>query len=441
MASRKIQTEIDRTLKKVNEGVELFDEIWDKVQDAPSQAQKEHKEAELKKEIKKLQRLREQLKAWQLSNDIKDKRPINDARKLIEVKMEAFKIVERETKTKAYSKEGLAQTTRPDPADSARAHTTAWVNQCIQSLSDRIAELELETEAPTGNKKKRGQRAESTPEGQMERNKWHSLKLEQILRLIDNGEVEPADVDDIRDDIEEFIDAKGAMDRSEEECLYDPLDLPSLESRGLSPIPASLSKKELAHEAPAKREDKKPVKEEKRKEQPEKKDLSRKGEATPPVQPAMVKTLSAVGPPLPRQPEAKQPAENKPPAKEKASEQPSQQSQKGETLSKLFEMSSRNLPEAWSSEFQALYNPRMPARTPPYFPQVPHPALNSFATFEKFELDTLFFIFYYEPATYRQTLATAELKRRGWAFDAQTKRWSRADATWDWESAWGLRQC
>ena len=28
---RKLQTEIDRTLKKVDEGVELFDEIWDKV--------------------------------------------------------------------------------------------------------------------------------------------------------------------------------------------------------------------------------------------------------------------------------------------------------------------------------------------------------------------------------------------------------------------------
>ena len=28
--ARKLQTEIDRTLKKVEEGVEIFDEIWDK---------------------------------------------------------------------------------------------------------------------------------------------------------------------------------------------------------------------------------------------------------------------------------------------------------------------------------------------------------------------------------------------------------------------------
>lgn len=30
-AARKIQTEIDRTLKKVQEGIDVFDEIWDKV--------------------------------------------------------------------------------------------------------------------------------------------------------------------------------------------------------------------------------------------------------------------------------------------------------------------------------------------------------------------------------------------------------------------------
>ena len=30
-ANRKLQSEIDRTLKKVNEGIEIFDQIWDKV--------------------------------------------------------------------------------------------------------------------------------------------------------------------------------------------------------------------------------------------------------------------------------------------------------------------------------------------------------------------------------------------------------------------------
>ena len=38
---RKLQTEIDRTLKKVEEGVEIFDRIFNKVQDSENQNQKE----------------------------------------------------------------------------------------------------------------------------------------------------------------------------------------------------------------------------------------------------------------------------------------------------------------------------------------------------------------------------------------------------------------
>lgn len=49
------EAEIDRTLKKVDEGVALFDEIWDKVYSATQQNQKEKYEGDLKKEIKKLQ--------------------------------------------------------------------------------------------------------------------------------------------------------------------------------------------------------------------------------------------------------------------------------------------------------------------------------------------------------------------------------------------------
>ena len=39
-AARKLQSEIDRTLKKINEGNEAFDEIWEKVYSAPSASQK-----------------------------------------------------------------------------------------------------------------------------------------------------------------------------------------------------------------------------------------------------------------------------------------------------------------------------------------------------------------------------------------------------------------
>ncbi|MFS7899603.1 putative CCR4-Not complex component, Not domain, pectin lyase [Helianthus anomalus] len=43
-----------------------------------------------------------------------------DARKLIEHEMERFKICEKETKTKAFSKEGLGQQPKTDPKEKAK---------------------------------------------------------------------------------------------------------------------------------------------------------------------------------------------------------------------------------------------------------------------------------------------------------------------------------
>ena len=96
--------EIERCLKKVTEGVETFEDIWQKVDrdistiliaifkttlalqvhTAPNPNQKDKYEQELKKEIKKLQRLRDQIKAWISSTEIKDKKSLQEARKNIE---------------------------------------------------------------------------------------------------------------------------------------------------------------------------------------------------------------------------------------------------------------------------------------------------------------------------------------------------------------------
>ena len=51
MAARKLQTEIDRTFKKVSEGVELFEGLYDKLQTSSNQGQKEKLESDLKTQI------------------------------------------------------------------------------------------------------------------------------------------------------------------------------------------------------------------------------------------------------------------------------------------------------------------------------------------------------------------------------------------------------
>ncbi|KAK5007825.1 CCR4-NOT core subunit [Elasticomyces elasticus] len=84
MAARKLQQEIDKTFKRVAEGVATFESIYEKLQQSTNASQKDKLEDALKKEIKKLQRCRDQIKAWASMNDIKDKKPLLDQRKLIE---------------------------------------------------------------------------------------------------------------------------------------------------------------------------------------------------------------------------------------------------------------------------------------------------------------------------------------------------------------------
>ena len=81
-ATRKLQTEIQQVFRKVEEGVILFDDILEKVVAAGQQSLKEKYEGDLKKEIKKLQRLRDQIKTWLGSSEIKDKAQLTEARKV-----------------------------------------------------------------------------------------------------------------------------------------------------------------------------------------------------------------------------------------------------------------------------------------------------------------------------------------------------------------------
>ena len=71
-------------MKKVAEGVDTFETIFEKIQSSSNITQKEKYESELKKEIKKLQRYRDQIKTWLSSNEIKDKRALTENRRLIE---------------------------------------------------------------------------------------------------------------------------------------------------------------------------------------------------------------------------------------------------------------------------------------------------------------------------------------------------------------------
>lgn len=231
--ARKLQTEIDRVMKKVDEGVELFDDIYEKVYSAEQQSQKEKFEVELKKEIKKLQRLRDQIKSWISGSEVKDKDNLLEYRRLIETKMEAFKVVEKETKTKTFSKEGLARQEKLDPEEQKREETIKWISEVIDSLQTHIDEQDLEIEklsAGRGKKTNKNQIEECNQH--LLSHKFHMSKLEGIMRLVRNDRISPDTVDEVREDLEYYLESHEEDDYMmayDEECFYDVLGLDDLD--------------------------------------------------------------------------------------------------------------------------------------------------------------------------------------------------------------------
>lgn len=66
--------------------------------------------------------------------------------------MEQFKICEKDTKTKAYSKEGLAREARTDPKEIDREEKRCWLNDCLESLGDLVDSIDGEVEKMTSVK-------------------------------------------------------------------------------------------------------------------------------------------------------------------------------------------------------------------------------------------------------------------------------------------------
>ncbi|KAF7908657.1 uncharacterized protein EAF01_004412 [Botrytis porri] len=230
MAARKLQQEVDKCFKKVTEGVAEFESIYDKIEQCTNAAQKEKLEDNLKREIKKLQRLRDQIKTWAASNDIKDKGPLLDHRKLIETQMEKFKAVEKAMKTKAYSKEGLSAAAKLDPKERAKMETGEFLGNMVEELERQIETMEAERESISATMKKgktQSAKADRIAEldNSTERHKFHQNKLELIKRCLENGTVEVEQVKDLEESIKYYVTDNMNDDFMEDEEMYDELNL------------------------------------------------------------------------------------------------------------------------------------------------------------------------------------------------------------------------
>ncbi|XP_043357117.1 CCR4-NOT transcription complex subunit 3 isoform X10 [Dermochelys coriacea] len=200
---RKLQGEIDRCLKKVSEGVEQFEDIWQKLHNAANANQKEKYEADLKKEIKKLQRLRDQIKTWVASNEIKDKRQLIDNRKLIET------------------------------------NTIDTLNMQVDQFESEVESLSVQTRKKKGDKDKQD-RIEGLKR-HIEKHRYHIRMLETILRMLDNDSIQVDSIRKIKDDVEYYVDSSQDPDFEENEFLYDDLDLEDIPQALVATSPPSHS--------------------------------------------------------------------------------------------------------------------------------------------------------------------------------------------------------
>lgn len=144
--------------------------------------------------------------------------------------MERFKQIEKEMKTKAYSREGLMQKERLDPKDKEKAEACEFVTNAVDELSRQIETVEFEIEQLEGASTKRGQkkaRVERLEEMNRlnERRKFHINRLELVLRLLENDQLEADSVNDLKDAIQYYVECNQEPDFEEDEGLYDELNL------------------------------------------------------------------------------------------------------------------------------------------------------------------------------------------------------------------------
>ncbi|GMC18919.1 unnamed protein product [Saccharomyces cerevisiae] len=237
MAHRKLQQEVDRVFKKINEGLEIFNSYYERHESCTNNpSQKDKLESDLKREVKKLQRLREQIKSWQSSPDIKDKDSLLDYRRSVEIAMEKYKAVEKASKEKAYSNISLKKSETLDPQERERRDISEYLSQMIDELERQYDSLQVEIDKLLLLNKKKKTSSTTNDEKKEQykrfqaRYRWHQQQMELALRLLANEELDPQDVKNVQDDINYFVESNQDPDFVEDETIYDGLNLQSNEA-------------------------------------------------------------------------------------------------------------------------------------------------------------------------------------------------------------------
>ncbi|MES1916779.1 MAG: hypothetical protein MHM6MM_008565 [Cercozoa sp. M6MM] len=226
-AARKLQREIETVLKKVDDGIVEFERLWDKVYSADTASQKEKYEGELKGQIKKLQRLRESVKNWVSQGAVRDPHRLQEARHRVEQCMERFKVCERETKLKEYSKEALNAYRKKDPLDARKYKAKEWIDRYRHTLEDQLEEYEDELSSLMGRAGRRRQAKQERVEELehwVERHRYHISSLKKLWNRLRKNAADLDVVESLEEEVEYYVEQHQDEDFYEDEALYDRLD-------------------------------------------------------------------------------------------------------------------------------------------------------------------------------------------------------------------------
>lgn len=144
--------------------------------------------------------------------------------------MEKFKAVEKEMKTKAFSKEGLSAAAKLDPEERKKQEACDFLSGMVEELERQIETLEAEEDSLQAtvkkSKKDTGKADRLSEIGRLtERHKWHQGKLELLLRSLENGNVETDQVNELEDSIKYYVEDNQSVEFMEDDSIYDDLNL------------------------------------------------------------------------------------------------------------------------------------------------------------------------------------------------------------------------
>jgi CCR4-NOT transcription complex subunit 3 len=145
--------------------------------------------------------------------------------------MERFKAVEKEMKTKAYSKEGLQLASKIDPKDKERMEVVEFLQHMNEELERQIETLEAEAETMqvVGKKSKKADASKAERIAEMEetveRHRWHQTKLELLQRALENSSIDTEQVKEIEESIKYYVEENQSPDFMDDDTIYDELNL------------------------------------------------------------------------------------------------------------------------------------------------------------------------------------------------------------------------